>query len=104
MQIEQDEIGPMLTGKIETDLALHGRHELDVRLRFQDLLDQSYVRKIVLDIKNRAPLRIRYRLNLLEGGRATTRQAFHGRGGPRQLHPEDTSPSNDAVGADGAAH
>ena len=103
VQIQQDQIGGMLAGQLDSQLALHRGDELDVGLVGQHLLDQREIGKVVLDIENGALVRIgsvlRMRSVAFRQGHALERR-FR----PGQLHPKHAAAADNAVDPDRPVH
>ncbi len=104
MQVQQDQVGPVFARQVESQAALHGRHQLYVRPVHDDVLDQRDVRKIVLDVEHDA-------LALLRLWRRGRRQVGNRCLGlrdrvlyQRQFHPECGAAVGIVFHADRAAH
>src|SRR5581483_12067318 len=54
VEVEQDELGLVLTRQLRTEAALHGGDDLDVAVAPEDPCDQPKVRQVVLDVEDLA--------------------------------------------------
>jgi hypothetical protein len=54
MQVEQDEVGAMLLSELERKIAVHRRHELEIRSALEHSLDELEVGEVVLDVEDLA--------------------------------------------------
>src|ERR1700730_8569481 len=94
----------MLTRKIETDFALHRRHELNVRFRLEDLFDERKIRGIIFDIKDGALVSFVNLFMSIQADAIARCQTFDRRCRPGKLNPKSAALSDRAVDADRAAH
>src|SRR5579884_574677 len=57
MNVQQDQVGPMLPRQFDAQAALHGADQMDARRTGENALDQPEVVEIVLDVENCGRLR-----------------------------------------------
>jgi hypothetical protein len=55
-QIQKDDGRLVLTRQLETEAAMHGGNDLDVRVSREQSLDEPQVRQVVLDMKDSPPM------------------------------------------------
>src|SRR5262245_45885380 len=56
MKIEKNRVGALLQSQVETDAALHGGQQADLRAVGQDTLDQAEIGWVVFNVQNRGLL------------------------------------------------
>ncbi len=52
VEVEQDQVRPVLPGEVQAQAALHGGHQPDLGMVGQQVLDERQVGKVVLDVED----------------------------------------------------